>query len=134
MFRIAEENLAGPIDTFCMSLRPAKSPYLVKGALDPSALRGKELFSGKAGCAVCHLPPLYADALLHDVAIADPYDANTEWNTPSLVECWRTAPYSHLGSMNTVREMIDTYMVRLTPAASLSTAEIDDLTRYVLSL
>ena len=58
------------------------------------------------------------------------------FDTPTLVECWRTAPYLHDGSAVTLEEMLTTknpkdehgHTLHLTPA------EIQDLKAYVLSL
>ena len=39
---------------------PAPPPP--EGSFDPnSAARGEELFNGEAGCARCHVPPLYTE-------------------------------------------------------------------------
>lgn len=38
-------------------------------ALSPSALAGKKLFAGKAGCATCHPAPLFTDQQFHDLGL-----------------------------------------------------------------
>ena len=46
----------------------------VLGRLDPakateSELRGQAVFSGKAQCATCHIPPYYTDNLMHNLRV-----------------------------------------------------------------
>ena len=132
LFQQSQDPVSFPLDTFLMHLRPAASPFREKGILSASASRGKELFNGdKAGCFKCHPAPLFTDNLMHAAFVPDEYDIS-DMNTPSLAEVWRTAPYDHLGSMKTVKEMI--LLPGHNGAAALTTDEIDDLTEYVLSL
>ena len=59
-----------------------------------------------------------------------------EFDTPTLVECWRTAPYLHDGSALTVHEVLTgrNQDDRHGNTSHLSREEIEDLTAYVLSL
>jgi YVTN family beta-propeller protein len=129
------EKYALPIDTFLMALKPMSSPFLEKGQLSQSAKRGKTLFNDgeKAGCAVCHPVPLFTDNMSHNAGIPDPYDAAQNINTPGLTECWRTGPYGHIGSYNTIDEIIK-LRAHSTKASNLSTQELNDLVNYLLSL
>ena len=58
------------------------------------------------------------------------------FDTPTLIEIWRTAPYLHDGSAVTVREVL----VEHNPAdrhgktSHLSPIDLDDLMAYLLSL
>lgn len=134
LFRAAVDSLSLPLDTFFMSLKPVPSPKLVKGRLSDAARHGKAVFfSEKAGCSTCHTPPLYTDMQFHDAIVPDPFDANTNWDTPSLIETWRSGPYSHLGNYSDIREMIELES-HSNALQNLSTNEIDDLVEYVLSL
>jgi YVTN family beta-propeller protein len=127
-------DTAADLDTFFMNLKPVSSPYLVKGRLSASALRGREVFCGsKAACVACHPGPLFTDTKKHNSGVLDPWDANTQWDTPSLVECWRSAPYGHIGSKLTVREMLDVQGMGGV-SGKLTEGEIDDLVAFVLSL
>ncbi|MBN1307254.1 MAG: hypothetical protein JXA18_05020, partial [Chitinispirillaceae bacterium] len=133
-FRIPADSLVLPLDTFIMYLKPTPSPYLIKGRLSEAALRGKALFSGeKAGCFNCHKAPLYCDLLFHNIGVPDPYDANTEWDTPSLIEAWRTGPYGHLGSFREIEAMVK-LPGHNNASSTLSSEEMEDLLLYVLSL
>ena len=60
----------------------------------------------------------------------------TAFDTPTLVELWRTAPYLHDGSAATVREvLIDRNKQDAHGKTShLKPAEISDLVEYLLSL
>ncbi len=123
------------VDTFFMKIKPVPSPYLVKGKLSESAKRGRELFFNKARlyCKECHPEPLYTDKKFYNAGVEDPYDNTVNWDTPSLVECWRTAPYSHLGSKSTIHEMLD-FQGMSNASTELTDNEISDLVEFVLSL
>ena len=125
------------MDEYLKSLRPVPSPFLMDGQLSDSAKRGKLLFNdARTGCSVCHPESnYYTDMELHDVGTHE-YDYYKEYDTPTLIEVWRTAPYLHDGRYETIREVIvegkhfaaDDRLDRLTDQ------EIDDLVEFVLSL
>jgi hypothetical protein len=90
------------------------------GSFDPdAAARGQELFNGEAGCARCHVPPLYTEPgwNLHapeEIGI-DSFQADR-----SPEHAYRTAPlkglwthteggFYHDGRFRTLREVIDHY-------------------------
>ena len=131
--RYSDRMAAVCIDTFLMKLKPVPSPHLVKGRLSNSALRGRDVFFGKLGCAACHPRPLFTDKRLHIEAFEDKWDPNTEWDTPSLIECWRSAPYGHIGSRLTIRDWLNVSVCGYS-RGKLTEREIDDLVEFVLSL
>ena len=134
LFQAPYDENALPLDTFCMNMKAVQSPNLVKGRLSAAAQRGKVLFHGsEVNCAACHSGPLFTDNKGWNTTIDDPYDANATWITPHLREAWRSAPYGHIGSMATVREMIETYMTGY-GSRELTAVEIDELAEFVLSL
>jgi sugar lactone lactonase YvrE len=134
LFLQPDPVIAETMDTFFMSLKPVPSPHLFKGRFSVSALRGREVFyGGKAACVVCHPGPLFTDMKRHNAGIPDQYDGNTQWDTPTLIECWRTAPYGHLGSKLTIREMVEMPGMGGV-GGKLSEGEISDLVEFVLSL
>jgi YVTN family beta-propeller protein len=137
-FAVRPEEDAVAIDEYLKSLEPRPSPYLVHGQLSEAARRGKELFgSAKIGCAKCHPAPLYTDLHMHDVGSAGPLDRNDkEFDTPSLVECWRTAPYLHDGHWLTIKELLKEgkHGKEVGPVEKLSEQELSDLVEFVLSL
>jgi cytochrome c peroxidase len=126
------EEIAVPLDTFMMYMKPVMSPMLVKGKLSARAQRGKEIFS-RIRCVNCHPAPLYTDNKFWDAGVSDTSDQNLDWNTPSLIEAWRTAPYSHLGSYDKIEEII---MLRAHSlgASQLTEEERKDLVEFVSSL
>jgi cytochrome c peroxidase len=118
-----------------------------QGTLSAAALRGEELFQGKAGCIECHGGPLLTDALQHPTLVPKVNGTDTDpgavrpgiapgaFDTPHLRDVRNTAPYMHNGRLKTLREVIEFYdrdssvaPLRLTPS------EIDDLVAYLESL
>ncbi len=138
LFAYRPESEARAIDDYLRSLRPTASPHLLKGALSPSAWRGKRLFSDpNVGCVTCHPPPLFTDCRPHQVAHAlAPNGRALLLDTPTLVECWRTAPYLHDGSAASIEEVLvaknlDDLHGR---TSHLSPGQVQDLIAYVLAL
>ena len=113
------------------------SPHLVDGQLSPAAQRGKKLFdSDRTGCRDCHPAPLYTDLKMQNVGTRGPADYGDAFDTPTLVEVWRTAPYLHDGRYATIKELIVKGKHGKDPgrARPLSEQEVDDLVEFVLSL
>ncbi len=136
-FAVRPDEDAAAIDEYLKALKPIPSPYLVNGQLSPAAQRGRELFfSEKVGCAVCHPEPHYTDRLMHDVESKGQYDRRADFDTPQLIECWRTAPYLHDGRYVTIQELLkDGKHGRKQGAVEkLTEQEINDLAEFVLSL
>ena len=126
------EAIALPMDTFFMRMKPMPSRFLVKGRLSPSAANGRMLFTS-VGCVNCHPAPLYTDQKFHNAGVINPFDPNTQWDTPSLIEAWRTSPYSHLGLYDNIKDMILLRTHNL-GASLLSAQDLNDLVEYVSSL
>ena len=134
LFSVRPEHDAVAIDEYLKSLQPTPSPYLVDGKLSASAERGEALFfSEKVGCSECHSKPLYTDQKLHDVDSKGKYDQRKQFDTPTLIECWRTAPYLHDGRFLTVKELLvgGKHSKKVQP---LSEDQVNDLIEFVLSL
>jgi DNA-binding beta-propeller fold protein YncE len=138
LFAKRPEPEAVAIDAYLRSLQPMPSPRLVNGNLSRSALRGKALFeSARTGCFTCHPPGLFTDLRSYDVGTRGSYDkAGDKFDTPTLVELWRTAPYLHDGSAATIREVLTTRKPhdQHGRTSSLSRRQIEDLCAYLLSL
>jgi DNA-binding beta-propeller fold protein YncE len=132
------ESVAQALDVYLRQLRPVPSPKLVNGKLSASARRGKKLFEdARVGCASCHSGKLFTDLQTYDVGTRGRYDASADkFDTPSLIEAWRTAPYLHDGSAATIRELLTTKNLKDShgQTSQLSPQEIADLAEYVLSL
>jgi YVTN family beta-propeller protein len=136
LFSDRAETIAPAIEEYLKSLKPVPSPALVNGKLSKAARRGHRVFQ-RAGCAACHPPGLFTDLRQYNVGTIGAYDQPSDrFDTPSLVELWRTAPYLHDGSAATVRDVV----TRRNPCdqhgktSNLTTAEIDDLCAYLRSL
>ncbi len=135
LFRTATQELAIPMDTFFMYLKPIPSPHRVKGRLSETAMRGKAIFydTCKVDCSKCHPAPKFTDNKAWNTTIPDPYDSNRGWVTPPINEMWRTGPYGHLGSYRNVREIIE-YPGHSNAGEKLTAQQMDDLVAYVMSL
>ncbi|RMG00130.1 MAG: hypothetical protein D6741_07335 [Planctomycetota bacterium] len=125
------------VDAYLRSLQPVPSPHLIEGELSPAARRGRRLFeSERTGCAVCHPAPLFTDRRMHDVHSARPQDHRRAFDTPTLIETWRTAPYLHDGRYTTLRALLidGKHGAPIADLSELSDEELDALLEYVLSL
>ncbi|MHB1034242.1 MAG: beta-propeller fold lactonase family protein [Pirellulales bacterium] len=123
--------------TYVASLKPEPNPNLARDPkLVEAAQRGKAIFEGKAQCATCHPAPYYTDKKMHDVGCLTPNEPDGEYDTPTLVEAYRTAPYLHDGRALTLKEVLTTYDPKGAHGTvkGLSAQEIDDLVAYLLSL
>jgi mono/diheme cytochrome c family protein len=132
------EEVPAAIDAWLKSIKPIPSPHLVNGQLSEAARRGKILFnSPETRCASCHESDLFTDLQSYDVGTQNPYDKDAkDFDTPTLHELWRTAPYLHDGSAATLRDVLTTRNPKDQhgKTSHLSSTQIDDLSEYVLSL
>ncbi len=134
-FAVRPEEDALALDAYLISLKPVPSPKLVNGKLSESALRGKVVFETE-NCMVCHPAPLYTDLKLYDLGTGKEQDAGKKFDTPTLIEVWRTSPYLHDGSVVSMEELIKVHnpASERQPANTLTEDEIIDLAEYVESL
>ena len=123
------------IDTYIKSLKPVKSPYLVKGKLSKSAKRGKDVFN-LAGCAECHSGEYFTDKKLHNVGSANNDPKDQKFDTPTLCEVWRTAPYLYDGRAVNLKEMMTQFNMdnKHGDTSDLDQNQLNDLIEYILSL
>ena len=128
------------LTAFIESLQPRPSPFRYRdGTLTPAAQRGQTIFHRPdVGCAVCHVPPLFTDLLLHDIGTGgDPGELlGPAFDTPSLRGIWHTVPYLHDGRAPTLRDVLTTHNPTDTHGrtAHLSEAELHDLVAFLLSV
>ena len=137
LFADRPEEEAAAIDAYLKSLQPVPSPHLVDGQLTPAAQRGQDLFqSRRVGCHNCHPAPLYTDVKAHNVGTRSRHARVDCFDTPGLVEVWRTAPYLHDGRYTTIKELLveGRHGLKRGPNNSPREHEIDDLVEFVLSL
>ena len=142
LFHEPTQNEAEDVQSYIASLRPERSPYLVKGSegemcLSAAAQRGKELFeSPTVGCARCHSGTLSTDLRSHDVGTHDPRDRNGKYDTPALTELWRTVPYLHDGRAASLLDVLTVHNAddKHGITSHLTSDQLDDLAHYLLSL
>ena len=134
-FAVVPEETAAAVDAYLKSLTPVPSPALDNGSLSDSAKRGKKVFQS-AGCADCHSAPLFTNLKSYDIGTATGLDAGKPVDTPTLVECWRTAPYLHDGSAATLRDLFSRTGSKdpHSQKSELSEQDFNDLIEYVRSL
>jgi cytochrome c peroxidase len=143
--RVTTERIAHAIADYERTRMSGNSPFDRWQAGEGDAVaadvkRGFTLFSGKAGCAACHRPPLFTDGEFHNVGVG--WDPQTRtfadeghyavtrgtvfvgipgsFKTPGLREVTRHAPYMHDGSIATLRHVVEFYNQGATPNPDLS--------------
>ena len=138
LFTVQPPEVADALDDYFKSLKPMPSPRLVKGKLSPAAERGKALFLNETvGCTDCHKGGLHTDMKFHDVGTIGKFDQPKDrFDTPSLIEVWRSGPYLHDGRAATIRDVVTTFNRddQHGSTSKLTPKQIDDLVEFVLSL
>ena len=127
-------TMAKAIAAFERTLIAADSPFDrfesgESGALDPAAIRGRDLFYGRARCGVCHAGPDLTDGKFHNTGVPgdDPgrsafervgefrdrpypfFQMQRAFKTPGLRNVGLTAPYFHDGSEPTLDAVVRFY-------------------------
>jgi YVTN family beta-propeller protein len=133
-----DPEVAANTVAYLRSLRHAPSPYRQPdGSLIPAAQRGEAIFNrADVGCAACHPAPLYTHLKMLDVGTGNGTEGQHEFDTPSLRECYRTAPYLHDGRAETFRDVL----TKCNPddrhgrTSHLSEEELNDLIEYLKAL
>ena len=137
-FAVRPEKDTLAILEYLKSLKPAANPRLVNGKLSQAALRGKILFK-TAECASCHSGELFTDRKKHMVGTGKGIEAAkfVSFDTPTLIEAWRTAPYLSRGQAATI---LDVLSKKHNPedmhgkTSNLTKQQLADLAAYVMSL
>jgi len=134
-FVVRPEEDAVAIDEYLKSLEPVQSPYLVNGKLSKAATQGHTIFN-KSGCASCHTPPLYTDLKKYNIGTGKGLDENQSFDTPTLIETWRTAPYLYDGRAKTIKEVLTKHNPgdKHGKTSAFTDEEINSLAEFILSL
>jgi hypothetical protein len=134
-FAVRPEEEAVAMEAYVRSLEPVPSPALVDGRLSEAAERGRKIYEA-ADCGVCHSGPEFTDGLGHDVGTGRGREEACEWDTPTLRELWRTAPYLYDGRAPTLESVFTEHNPRDQhgKTSHLSKEEMADLVEYLLSL
>jgi cytochrome c peroxidase len=125
---ITPENLAMAIATFERTLVTGKTAYDLywqgdKNAMSSAAIRGMNLFSGKAKCSICHSGPFFTDHQFHNIGLTRNNNKEDEgrkrvtqevfhngaFKTPGLREVASTGPYMHDGGLTSLKLVIEFY-------------------------
>lgn len=128
-FMELKEEDAACVDVYVASLKPVPSPYLVDGELSEKAKKGRKVFE-RLKCDACHSGPYYTDMKMH--RIGEDIEFEQGWDTPTLIEVWRTAPYLFDGRAATMEEVFGVYKHGVDK--KLSKTDLDALVEYVNSL
>ena len=118
-------TMQNALASYVRTILSGDSPYDRYLQGDPTALTqqqraGLKLFSGKAGCASCHLGPNLTDERFHNTGIGWPADQGRfvvtkkhedrgAFKTPTLRDVAKSQPFMHDGSLATLEEVIDFY-------------------------
>ena len=128
-FMELKEEDAACVDAYVASLKPVPSPYLVDGELSEKAKKGRKVFE-RLKCDACHSGPYYTDMKMH--RIGEDIEFEQGWDTPTLIEVWRTAPCLFDGRAATMEEVFGVYKHGVDK--KLSKTDLDALVEYVNSL
>lgn len=137
LFREAPEEDLRAVRAYLRSLEPEPSPSLIEGRLSQRALEGKAIFeSPGAGCAACHPEPLFTDRRMHDVGTRGVFPWEDRFDTPTLHELWRTAPYLHDGRAATLEDVFTRWNRgdRHGRTSHLTDPQLEALVEYLESL
>jgi DNA-binding beta-propeller fold protein YncE len=129
------EDRAKLIEEYIASLRPFPSPSLTEFGLSQAALRGKQVFE-QLSCGECHPESTYFTDMQRHAGRKTAEDIGPldgTWDTPTLHELWRTAPYGYNGSCATLQELF--YQpVSHGIDQNITDQQISDLVEYLLAL
>lgn len=117
------------VDEYLMSLEAVPSPYLVDGQLSERAKKGEKIYK-ELRCDYCHRGQYTTDMKLH--VIGQDVEFEKGWDTPTLNEVWRTAPYLFDGRAATIYDVISEHKHGI--HKKLSEQEKRALEEYINSL
>ena len=122
---VTQDTVAKALASFERTIISTGAPFdaWVHGkakAINASAQRGFEVFTGKANCAMCHSGPNFTDEGFHNIGLDSGDDVGRfvkqpikiskgAFKTPTLRDIALTAPYMHNGQYRTLEEVIDHY-------------------------
>ncbi|MDR0384893.1 MAG: c-type cytochrome [Prevotellaceae bacterium] len=129
------EALAVDIDDYLKDMKPLESPFSREYRKKDPKQTGKKLFE-QAECAQCHNGTYLTDMTKYDVGSGDGNDAGRSFDTPSLSEIWRTAPYLYDGRAATLQEVFTVYNTddKHGFTKKLNSEELDALILYLKTL
>lgn len=134
-FSVPLESRAKPIDAYLRSLRPIPSPYLVNGELSRKAQKGRDIFV-KSDCLYCHSGKYFTNLKKYDVGTGEGSEKGKKFDTPSLIELYRTRPYLYDGRAADLHEVFTKFNKddKHGVTSNLTEEELDCLIEYLNSL
>ncbi len=126
---VTKEGIAKAIAAFERTIVSGPAPYDQyiggdKKAMSKSAVRGMDLFNGKAHCTLCHSGPTFSDQGFHNLGVGYKNGKLSDigrykitqrkkdmgaFKTPGLRNVEETYPYLHDGSEKTLEAVVDLY-------------------------
>jgi cytochrome c peroxidase len=155
---INKDNIGKAIASFERTLISNNSAFdkYMKGdktAMIPDAVRGMELFKGKANCVACHSGPNFTDESFHNIGLGDGDIGRAKFvpgatmtgafKTPGLRNVSLNAPYMHDGSEGSLEAVVRYYNKggnaapgrdKAIKPLNLSDNEIEDLVAFLGAL
>jgi len=138
------------LTAFVKTIKPPESAYdkYINGdstALTEDAVKGLDLFLGKATCSTCHTPPLFTNNKIRKNQINATFSGRTDlgagfvgtgpnlyFNVPQLRGIILTGPYMHNGALGTLGQVVRFYNQSL--SLGLTAQEISQLVEFLRSL
>lgn len=124
-----DEKSIHSVNEYLKALEPVPSPFLVNGELSEKAKEGRKVFD-RLDCGSCHSGIYYTDKKMH--RIGDDIEFDAGWDTPTLREVWRTAPYLFDGRAETMEDVFAVHKHGINK--KVSKKDIEALAEYVNSL
>ncbi len=117
------------VDAYLKGLKHLPSPALVDGELSDLAKKGRDVFD-RLKCGECHSGVYFTDQKMH--RIGEDIEFEKGWDTPTLLEVWRTGPYLFDGRAATLEEVFSVHKHGIN--GKLNKKDLDALVEYVRSL
>jgi mono/diheme cytochrome c family protein len=132
---VPEPAQLAALGAYFNALAAEPDPFRQGGSLSAAAQRGQAVFE-RVGCGQCHAGKYRTDMKTHDVGTRNGRDSRADFDTPSLTELWRTAPYLHDGSAATLKDVLTTRNAgdKHSKTSGLSAQDLGDLVQYLLEL
>ena len=132
---VVPEEIAADMDAYLKSMQPIESPWLSEYRRKDPQRKGKEIFE-RAKCSVCHSGEYFTDMKRYNVGTGAGDDADLAFDTPSLRELWRTAPYLYDGRATTVKDVLTIFNAENKHGITrnLTEEELELLTLYLKTL
>ncbi len=122
---VSKKTIAKAISAFERTIVSSESAFDrwlkgVDGVMSDEAIKGFEIFKGKANCTACHDGFNFSDNGFHNIGLKDMEDMGRyaikpikvlkgAFKTPTLRDIDLTSPYMHNGAYKTLDEVVDHY-------------------------